>query len=108
MGELMEIHNSEVVGLLAEDFVLLTELRSKLRKALSVSEYNAIFRRASLGRLTQWLCAKLRLLSCCKGVRHRQLDIIPILSDTADKTTKELRSEPVCRAHFEPELDSSP
>jgi hypothetical protein len=33
MGELMEIHNSEVVALLAEDFVLLTELKSKLKKA---------------------------------------------------------------------------
>jgi hypothetical protein len=33
MGELMAIHNSEVVALLAEDFVLLDELRSKLRTA---------------------------------------------------------------------------
>ena len=33
MGELMEIHNGEVVALLAEDFVTLAELRSQLQAA---------------------------------------------------------------------------
>ena len=33
MGELMEIHNGEVVALLVEDFVMLAELRTKLQAA---------------------------------------------------------------------------
>ena len=33
MGELMDIHNSEVVALLAEDFELLSQLRSTLQRA---------------------------------------------------------------------------
>ena len=33
MGELMAIHNSEVVALLAEDFDKITELRSQLQSA---------------------------------------------------------------------------
>lgn len=33
MGELMAIHNSEVVALLAEDFVVLAELRTRLKAA---------------------------------------------------------------------------
>ena len=33
MGELMAIHNNEVVALLAEDFNKITELRTKLQAA---------------------------------------------------------------------------
>ena len=33
MGELMDIHNSEVIALLAEDFTMLTDLRNKLQAA---------------------------------------------------------------------------
>ena len=33
MGDLMAIHNSEVVALLAEDFDKITELRTKLQSA---------------------------------------------------------------------------
>ena len=44
MGDLMEIHNSEVVALLAEDFNNLKDLRSKLqsvrdRKAVLIDLY---------------------------------------------------------------------
>lgn len=33
MGELMDIHNEEVVALLAEDFVMLADLKNKLQGA---------------------------------------------------------------------------
>jgi len=33
MGELMDIHNREVVALLAEDFELLAQLRATLQRA---------------------------------------------------------------------------
>jgi hypothetical protein len=46
MGELMDIHNNEVVALLAEDFTRLAELRSRLqhartRKAGLIDRYRA-------------------------------------------------------------------